>query len=105
VHEKGDLGLVAQASRGNQKTMMKPKPLTTLSVFEALKAISNMSGNSCQSRKMDTINKLLVSCTSFEPKFIMRYILYNLLIFRRKTSNWTGTANYPYISRSSFRAK
>lgn len=72
VQEKGDLGLVAQASRGNQRTMVKPKSLSTHSVFESLKAISNMSGNSCQSRKIETINKMLISCTENEPKYLMR---------------------------------
>lgn len=72
VQEKGDLGLVAQASRSNQKTMMKPKPLTTKYVFESLKSISNMTGNASQTRKIDTINKLLISCTANEPKYLMR---------------------------------
>lgn len=72
VDEKGDLGLVAQASKGNQKLMHKPKALTIRSVFLSLQEISNMSGNSSQSRKIALINKLLVSCTSNEPKYLIR---------------------------------
>lgn len=45
VEEKGDLGLVAQASKGKQTLFGKPKAHTVHSIFEALKSISQMSGN------------------------------------------------------------
>ncbi|KAJ3258070.1 hypothetical protein HK103_004063 [Boothiomyces macroporosus] len=46
MEEKGDLGTIAQASKGKQMMMMKPKPHTVNSVFEALKTIANFSGAS-----------------------------------------------------------
>lgn len=46
AQEKGDLGLVAESSRGNQRMMFAPANLTAMGVFNKLKEIGNMSGNS-----------------------------------------------------------
>jgi DNA ligase-1 len=72
VEEKGDLGLVAQASKGNQKMMFKPKEHTVSSIFESLKQISNFSGNLSQQKKVDLIGKLLIASRESEPKYLIR---------------------------------
>lgn len=46
AQEKGDLGLVAESSRSNQRMMFTPANLTAVGVFSKLKEIGNMSGNS-----------------------------------------------------------
>uniref|UniRef100_A0A665XEP0 DNA ligase n=1 Tax=Echeneis naucrates TaxID=173247 RepID=A0A665XEP0_ECHNA len=46
AQEKGDLGLVAESSRSNQRTMFQPASLTAGGVFRKLKEIASMSGNS-----------------------------------------------------------
>jgi DNA ligase-1 len=55
----GDLGLVAAKSRGNQPTMLKPKPLTVRSVHKGLMDIATMSGSGAQGLKVSGIKKLL----------------------------------------------
>lgn len=45
VKSTGDLGLVAEKSKSNQKTMFKPARLTIKSVFDKLKDISEMTGH------------------------------------------------------------
>lgn len=46
AQEKGDLGLVAESSRSNQRIMFQPASLTAGGVFKKLKEIASMSGNS-----------------------------------------------------------
>ena len=47
---KGDLGLVAESSKGTQRTlsMFKPTSLTVRSVFDKLTDIATMTGNASQ---------------------------------------------------------
>lgn len=45
VKKTGDLGIVAEKSKSNQKTMFKPARLTVKSVFDKLKDISEMTGH------------------------------------------------------------
>ncbi|KAI9189974.1 ATP-dependent DNA ligase Cdc17 [Blastocladiella emersonii ATCC 22665] len=68
----GDLGEVAQASRGTQKTMFQPKPLLVQRVFKTLKEIANISGGSSQKIKIDKIKSLMVSCRGSEAKYLIR---------------------------------
>ncbi|PSC72994.1 DNA ligase 1-like [Micractinium conductrix] len=68
----GDLGLVAYASRGTQKTMFPPPPLTLRGVFKAFKDIASTSGDKSQDRKKAQIVKLLASAKGQEAGYVMR---------------------------------
>lgn len=70
----GDLGTVAKNSKGSQRTLFKPKPLTVPHVFRTLKEISKITGNSAQTKKVDKIKGLLVACQDEEAKFIIRHL-------------------------------
>jgi DNA ligase-1 len=68
----GDLGLIAQTSKSNQRTMFASKFLTVASVFAAFKEIALESGNSSQDKKKNKIQSLLVASRGSEATFIAR---------------------------------
>ncbi|GFU52969.1 DNA ligase 1 [Trichonephila clavipes] len=72
VVAKGDLGLVAESSRGNQRIMFAPPKLTIATVFSKFKEIAKMSGNAAMSKKTDKIQALFVACRDCEAKYIIR---------------------------------
>uniref|UniRef100_A0A8C5PCT0 DNA ligase n=1 Tax=Leptobrachium leishanense TaxID=445787 RepID=A0A8C5PCT0_9ANUR len=72
TQEKGDLGLVAECSRSNQRIMFKPPNLTAFGVFNKLKEIAKLTGNASMNKKIDIIKGLFVACRHSEARFITR---------------------------------
>lgn len=76
----GDLGIVAERSKSNQRLMFTPAPLTVDAVFVKLKEIAKMSGHSSMNKKVDKIQSIFVACRHSEARFIMRSLLGKLRI-------------------------
>jgi hypothetical protein len=72
VSQKGDLGLVAQNSKGKQSLFAKPRPHTIKSIFNSLQSIADFAGTSSQQKKIDMIQKMLTACQNSEPKYLIR---------------------------------
>ena len=80
VQQTGDLGVVAERSRSNQKMMFTPAPHTVQSMFTKLKGIAQMSGATSMQKKVDTIKGIFVACRLSEARFFVRSLLGKLRI-------------------------
>ncbi|CAN0879111.1 DNA ligase 1 [Linum grandiflorum] len=78
--KEGDLGDVAAASRGTQRTMSQPEQLTVSKVFDTFRLISKQSGKDSRDSKRKHIKGLLVAAIDCEPKYIMRLLQSKLRI-------------------------
>ncbi|KAL6561008.1 tRNA ligase [Orobanche gracilis] len=72
--EKGDLGIVAQANRSSQPTILKPDALTIRKVFKTFHLIAKESGKDSQEKKKNHIKALLVAATDCEPQYLIRLL-------------------------------
>jgi len=113
----GDLGLVAEQSKGKQRTLSfaaKPKPVSALEVLTMFRKVASISGSGTQSIKIGEIKKLLVRSSSLESKFIIRglqgkvsqrkqnFALFvtSLLVVLRSTNDITFSSPPPLPSHS-----
>lgn len=92
-HIKGDLGMVAESSKSNQKMIFAPPKLLLSNVFAKLKTISQMSGHSVQSKKVDMIKSMFVACRGSESKFLIRSLTGKLRIGLAESSLLTALAH------------
>lgn len=70
--QTGDLAEIAQENRQKQATLMKPRPLSAHSVFEAFKTIATMSGKDVMRHRADLIKRLLRDAQGPEVNLIVR---------------------------------
>ncbi|KAG5191094.1 ATP-dependent DNA ligase [Tribonema minus] len=73
--EEGDLGRVAQRSRGKQSTLSfaaRPKPLTVKRVLEVYRSLATTTGTKSQDKKVGSIKGLLVAAAGPEAKYLVR---------------------------------
>lgn len=76
----GDLGIVAEQSKSNQRMIFQPTPLNIRGVFAKLKEIAKMSGNAAQTKKVEKIQSMFVACKQSEARFLIRSLAGKLRI-------------------------
>ncbi|KAG5310023.1 DNLI1 ligase, partial [Acromyrmex insinuator] len=80
VQEVGDLGIIAENSKSNQRTMFQPAPLTVPNVYSRLMEIAQMTGHASLSKKLDKIQTLFVACRNTEARYLVRLLAGKLRI-------------------------
>ncbi|EDW31518.1 GL11174 [Drosophila persimilis] len=88
THLTGDLGIVAEQSRVSQRMMFQPAPLNIRGVFNKLREIAKISGQS----KMTLVYDVFVACRSSEARFFIRSLIGKLRIGIAEQSLLTALA-------------
>ncbi|EDW74781.1 uncharacterized protein Dwil_GK15713 [Drosophila willistoni] len=88
THLTGDLGIVAEQSRVSQRMMFRPAPLNLRGVFQKLKEVAKISGQS----KMTLVYDVFVACRLSEARFFIRSLIGKLRIGIAEQSLLTALA-------------
>lgn len=72
VATKGDLGIVAESVRSNQRTMFSLPKLTVKGVYDKLRQIAQMTGHASMAKKGEMIQTILVACRQSEARYLIR---------------------------------
>ena len=95
----GDLGAVAAAARGTQRTMFPPPRLTVRGVFQAFRDIAAAEGAGSQEKKKGLIVKLLVAARDNEAGYVMRALQGKLRIGLAEQTVLVSLAHAVELSR------
>jgi len=76
----GDIGDLAAECRTTQQTMFKPPSLTIQGVYQEFRTMANLTGKMSTKEREKHLQKLLVSASSKEAKYIARIVLGKLRI-------------------------
>jgi len=100
LEAKGDLGLVALASRQHQPTMFQMQALSVPAVFKGLREIALAAGTRSQDKKLGVIKRLLAACSGDESKYLIRSLEGKLRIGLAEKTVLVAVAHAVMLTRS-----
>ena len=93
VTEAGDLGSVAESSRGGQRLMFRPAAHSIASVLAKLRAIAGLSGQASMAKKVEMMKGLMVAGRDCEVRYLVRSLQGKLRIGLAEQSVLVAVAN------------
>lgn len=97
----GDPGDVAVSAKSNLRTLVPHPPLTIHYVYESLLKIAYSKGQGAAKQKEKIVEKLLLSATGEEIRFLTRTLCQNIRVGAVRTSLLTALARAVVLSRVS----
>lgn len=97
----GDPGDVAVSAKSNLRTLIPHPPLTISYVYESLLKIAHSKGQGAAKQKEKIVEKLLLSASGEEVRFLTRTLCQNLRVGAVRTSILTALARAIVLSHVS----
>ena len=80
LEAQGDIGMVAEGSRAQQRTMFPTRPLTLTGLLKSLRDVAKASGQSATGQRVAKVQGLLAACSPKEARFLFRLLAGKLRI-------------------------
>ncbi|KAJ3571696.1 hypothetical protein NP233_g3582 [Leucocoprinus birnbaumii] len=97
----GDPGDVAVAAKSNLRTLIPHPPLAISYVYDSLLKIAHSKGHGAAKQKEKIVEKLLLSATGEEVRYLTRTLCQNIRVGAVRTSMLTALARVAVLCRPS----
>ncbi|KAI9092404.1 hypothetical protein DFS34DRAFT_291927 [Phlyctochytrium arcticum] len=82
----GDWGDCCMVARVNTQTLVKPKPLQVVGLYQVLRQIAKLKGQGTVQQKTNLVKRLMVACQGEELRFLARTLVSHIRIGAVRTT-------------------